>query len=462
MKIHRRRYNKISLLLRLIDALSIILSWGTAYYIRFHLMKEGFRGLELDIIFMAPGILVISLLLFSHNDLYTTQRYFSWYHELFAVFKCHFQAIATLVVLLYFINPSRLSRGMLGLYAVITVIASLTFRLTVRSILLRLRLKGKNLRHVVLIGHGPKIFEYARRIVNSPELGLRIDGWADSMGEAEKIEVPDIESIDSIPVDSEPDSPDSLIIGYEAQNYKRQNQVLAYFNKTVAPVWLLPDLEQALIGYTIEDFHGVPLVKFNGNRMTLVGTISKRFIDIIGGIIGLALFSPIMLIVGILVKVTSRGPVFYGQERVSMEGERFTMWKFRSMRADAEKESGAVWATKNDDRTTSIGALIRKTSIDELPQFWNVISGKMSLVGPRPERPMLVDQFKEDIPAYMLRHKMKAGITGWAQVNGWRGDTSLVKRIEYDIYYIQHWSLWFDIKILFLTLMKGFVHSNAY
>ena len=172
--------------------------------------------------------------------------------------------------------------------------------------------------------------------------------------------------------------------------------------------------------------------------------------------------STLLLFIAFLVKLSSRGPIFYGQERMGLDGTSFTMWKYRSMRVDAELQTGAIWAQENDPRRTKIGTFLRSTSLDELPQLWNVLKGDMSLVGPRPERPVFVDQFKGQIPAYMLRHKVKSGITGWAQVNGWRGDTSLEKRIECDIYYIKNWSLWLDIKILFMTLYSGFVNKNAY
>jgi exopolysaccharide biosynthesis polyprenyl glycosylphosphotransferase len=167
-------------------------------------------------------------------------------------------------------------------------------------------------------------------------------------------------------------------------------------------------------------------------------------------------------VVAIIVKLTSKGPIFYQQERMGLDGTTFHMWKFRSMRVDAEEKTGAVWATENDDRRTMIGKILRSTSIDELPQLWNVWRGQMSLVGPRPERPVFVDKFRYEIPNYMLRHRVKTGITGWAQVNGWRGDTSLEKRIECDIFYIRNWSLWLDFKILLITVFKGIVNRNAY
>jgi exopolysaccharide biosynthesis polyprenyl glycosylphosphotransferase len=190
--------------------------------------------------------------------------------------------------------------------------------------------------------------------------------------------------------------------------------------------------------------------------------VLKRGFDIVvaGALLGIA--SPVLAFIAVLIKITSRGPVLYRQERMGLDGGTFWMLKFRSMRVGAEEESGPVWAQAGDPRRTRLGALLRAMSLDELPQLWNVLKGEMSLVGPRPERPVFIEEFRQRIPKYMLRHMMKAGMTGWAQVNGWRGNTSLEKRIEYDLYYIENWSLWFDMKILVLTLWKGLVNRNAY
>jgi exopolysaccharide biosynthesis polyprenyl glycosylphosphotransferase len=192
------------------------------------------------------------------------------------------------------------------------------------------------------------------------------------------------------------------------------------------------------------------------------GGYAKRLTDIVVSAIALIILAPVLFVIALAVRLTSKGPIFYGQERMGLDGRTFKMLKFRSMRQDAESSTGAVWAQPGDDRRTPIGAFLRATSLDELPQFWNVLRGDMSLVGPRPERPVFVHQFRKDIPHYMLRHKVKAGITGWAQVNGWRGNTSLDRRIECDLYYIRNWSYGMDWKILFLTLWKGFVNKNAY
>ncbi len=188
----------------------------------------------------------------------------------------------------------------------------------------------------------------------------------------------------------------------------------------------------------------------------------KRVFDLVGSTAGIMLLMPVWILLPILIKLTSPGPIFYLQERMGLDGKSFKMIKFRSMKVDAESETGAVWATKDDQRKTKLGSFIRKTSLDEVPQFFNVFQGSMSLVGPRPERPVFISEFKTKIPNYMLRHKMKAGITGWAQVNGWRGNTSLEKRIEHDIYYLTHWSIWFDMKILVMTVFSGIINPNAY
>jgi len=452
----------IMLLYRFVDYFIVLFCWAAAYFIRFHIMAGFGSSVSVEILLMGFLVGILSYFFFSHNDLYTSQRYFSWHHEMFSVFKSHFQAISTFILLLYFFNPSRLSRYMLIIYALMVVILSLSGRLFIKSVLSRRRRQGRNLRHVILIGSNRSILEYARRVMTTPELGLRVTGWLDSKGKAADMDIPHLDSMAHIPIKREEGAPDALIVGYSAHEYPKQGNFLAHFNRTVIPVWILPDIENTFIGYAIESFHGLPMLKINASRLSIVETLIKRFMDIVGSIIALILLSPLFLVIALLVKKSSRGPVFYGQERISIDGYAFTMWKFRSMKIDAESESGAVWTQKNDARTTTIGSFLRKTSFDEIPQFWNVLKGDMSLVGPRPERPVFIEKFRNEIPSYMLRHKMKSGITGWAQVNGWRGDTSLEKRIEFDLYYIQNWSIWFDFKIFYLTILKGFINPNAY
>jgi exopolysaccharide biosynthesis polyprenyl glycosylphosphotransferase len=212
----------------------------------------------------------------------------------------------------------------------------------------------------------------------------------------------------------------------------------------------------------LDELDGLPIVSLQGSPLFGWDRVSKRTFDLIlGGLVSI-IASPLMFIIGLFARLTSKGPVFYKQERVGMDGQTFEMLKFRTMRADAEKETGPVWAAEGDSRRTKLGVFLRKTSLDELPQLFNVLKGEMSLVGPRPERPNFVEEFRNQVPQYMLRHKIKAGMTGWAQINGWRGNTSLEKRIEHDLYYIQNWSIGFDLKILFMTIWKGFFSKSAY
>jgi len=449
-------------LYRIFDFLIATICWNGAYIVRFGVMASNIDYADLEIPIIGVAVAVITLLFFSHNDLYTSQRYFSWHHEILSVFKAHFQAISTVIVLLYALNPSRLSRIMLLVYSISVVFLSLTGRLLIKSLLIWRQRRGLNLKQVVLIGANKSIFEYAQRVIQTPELGLRVIGWLDSRGKAKKLDIPELSSIKNIPTVRGEGSPDALIIGYEVKDYPSQSVILAYFNKTVVPVWILPDIEHTFIGYTIESFHSIPMLKINAHRLSILESLIKRVIDILGSLLALIILSPAFLLISIVVKLGSRGPVFYNQERVSQNGHLFTMWKYRSMFVDSEREFGAVWTKKNDSRVTPVGSFLRKTSLDEIPQFWNILKGDMSLVGPRPERPVLVEKFRDQIPSYMLRHKMKSGLTGWAQVNGWRGNTSLEKRIEFDLYYIQNWSIWLDIKILFLTFIRGFVNPNAY
>jgi Undecaprenyl-phosphate glucose phosphotransferase len=212
----------------------------------------------------------------------------------------------------------------------------------------------------------------------------------------------------------------------------------------------------------LEELDGIPIINIHDVPLKGFNTVLKRAIDAGLSAAALLVVAPLMLLLTIIIKASSKGPAFFRQERMGLDGKRFYVWKFRSMYHEAERESGPVWAREDDPRCTPVGRILRRFSLDELPQFWNVLKGDMSLVGPRPERPFFVEQFKQRIPQYMLRHKVKAGLTGWAQVNGWRGNTSIEKRIEYDLYYIENWSVSLDFKILWLTVLKGFFHRHAY
>jgi Undecaprenyl-phosphate glucose phosphotransferase len=254
-----------------------------------------------------------------------------------------------------------------------------------------------------------------------------------------------------------------LLIALPQSQAELQTRLVSEFRDEAIDLQIIPDYSPFLaLGAAVESFGGVPLIVLNDSPLRGYRAWLKRLMDFTLAGLGLLVLSPLLLLIAAMVRCTSRGPILYRQERMGLDGRTFGMLKFRSMKVDAEEKTGAVWAIKNDDRRTWVGSFLRSTSLDELPQLWNVLTGEMSLVGPRPERPVFVGKFRQEIPNYMLRHRVKTGITGWAQVNGWRGDTSLEKRIECDIYYIRNWSLWLDIKILFLTVFKGFVNPNAY
>ena len=228
-------------------------------------------------------------------------------------------------------------------------------------------------------------------------------------------------------------------------------------------VKVVPSIYEFMTIHTsAEIFEGLPVITLQGTPLHGLNILLKRSVDIVGAMVALVISSPLLGVIALAIKLQSPGPVFYHQVRMGLDGREFNMLKFRTMRSDAKEVSGPAWTQKGDARQTAIGALLRRTSLDELPQLWNVLKGEMSIVGPRPERPELIARFRNQYPQYMLRHKMKAGMTGWAQVNGWRGNTDLKKRLDYDMYYIEHWSIWFDVKIMALTMWKGMIHKNAY
>tara|TARA_B100000686_G_scaffold255335_1_gene266770 strand:- start:49 stop:1251 length:1203 start_codon:yes stop_codon:yes gene_type:complete len=326
--------------------------------------------------------------------------------------------------------------------------------------------RGKNVESILLIGEGDTASKFIEKLERFKTLGIVLFGVIET-GSKIKSKIPE-----NIPKLGGINELSSIIQAHEIDQVfialsSEEQQCLPELKEILAEQWvdvrIIPDLGTFQTLHTeVESFEDMPIVTVVQSPMTGWNQVLKRIIDIFGASIALVLFSPFMLIIAIVIRLTSSGPCLYGQERMGLDGRTFNALKFRSMHFDAESETGAVWASENDERRTKFGTFLRKYSLDELPQLFNVFKGEMSLVGPRPERPVFIDQFKSQIPNYMLRHKVKAGITGWAQINGWRGNTSLEKRIEFDLYYIERWSIWFDIKILFLTFYRGFFGTNAY
>ena len=328
------------------------------------------------------------------------------------------------------------------------------------------RKKGRNIKHTVFIGFSTSAAAYIDRIKSNPQWGLKVHGIFDDLvsDNFEYRGIKKIGTLSDLAAYLEKTSLDEVAITLNLNEYHKLEQIVAICEKSGVHTKFVPDYYNFISTnpYT-EDLDGLPVINIRNVPLTnTMNKLIKRLIDIIGSIIALILFSPIMLIVAILVKKSSPGPIIFSQERIGLGNKPFKMYKFRSMGVQDPKKEAKEWTTKNDVRVTPVGRVIRKTSLDELPQFWNVLKGDMSLIGPRPERPLFVEKFKEEIPRYMIKHQVRPGITGWAQVNGFRGDTSIRSRIEHDLYYIENWSLGLDIKILFLTFFKGFVNKNAY
>jgi Undecaprenyl-phosphate glucose phosphotransferase len=324
---------------------------------------------------------------------------------------------------------------------------------------------GYNLRHVLIVGTGTLAASVAQRLSEHPELGIRIRGFLgrDRESVGRTVEgAPVIGTFDDLK-EATASGIDIVFVCLSAHDESHAEKILAYLTTTMVEVKVVPAIcEFMTLRAEAEMYEGFPIITLQGTPLYGWNIVMKRGMDLIGSLVALAITSPLLLLIAVLIKLSSPGPVLYRQTRMGLDGRAFEMLKFRSMRADAESKTGPVWAEATDTRRTAIGTLLRRTSLDELPQFWNVLKGEMSIVGPRPERPEFIVQFREKLPQYMLRHKMKAGITGWAQVNGWRGNTSLEKRLEYDLYYIEHWSVSFDLKIMFMTLWSGFIHKHAY
>jgi exopolysaccharide biosynthesis polyprenyl glycosylphosphotransferase len=305
-------------------------------------------------------------------------------------------------------------------------------------------------RRILLLGSGDQLSLYRRQIEQRRPYPFAWAGYV-----ADEIELAAF---------LEQETVDVVVVAYPHQEASRFEPVLRLLANQLLEVKILPDYGRySTFTYQAREECGVPLLVVNEPTTGATDRVVKRAIDLLGSFLLLLVLSPVFLVLAILVRVTSKGAAFYSQVRVGADGRVFKIYKFRSMAANAEKSTGAVWAKEGDERVTPLGRFLRKSNFDELPQLWNVFRGEMSLVGPRPERPVFVEQFRKEVPKYMLRHRMKSGMTGWAQVNGWRGNTSLEKRIEYDLYYIEHWSVSLDIKIMWLTVVRGlFSRGEAY
>lgn len=441
------------------DSIAIIGSWFLAYFLRFYIIPGGVG--EPFHIFAPMSLLVWVLYLFflNYNKLYRVSPSLTWQAEIQMLFYSGVAVFLTLTVILYYFYGTRVSRLTIAIFMVISIFFLVVERLLLNRRLTALRSSGKIAKRVLVIGFGDGVNKYIQEMATHPEYGMKVVGQYDTHNNGNKQYVQFDGKLDDVIATTKPDI---VVIGYPSEASELEKKMIGQCYDLIQRVLIIPDLPYSMIGTRIADFHSIPIMHLNTVTITFFQRFGKHLLDKILSFIGIVLISPFLLILAFLVKVTSPGPVFYRQQRVTIDGKVFWMLKFRSMADRPLGEEDGKWTTKDDPRITRVGKFIRKTSLDELPQLFNVLKGDMSLIGPRPERPELVKKFMKEIPGYQLRHKVKAGITGWAQVNGFRGDTSLVGRIEYDLAYIRNWSYFLDIKVFFLTFFKGFVNKNAY
>lgn len=456
-----------------IDALVIYCSFCLSYYIRFdcRLFKSIFPqyGYWRQLWQYQPMLLVIVpiyLILYAKFNLYKPKRYQNRMTEYENLIKANTCAILFLLICMFFLKIEHVPRSLTILFYVISMVATVTERFIIKSILQRTRKKGHNLKHVIIIGYSAAAEAYIDRIKANPQWGYLIHGiFDDNLSEDYQYKnifcIGRIRDLERFLQNS---SLDEVAIALSLKEYHKLESIVNMCEKSGVHTKFIPDYYKFIPTNPVtEDLNGLPVI--NIRNVPLTNTINKfikRSMDIVGSLICIILFSPIMATVAILVKKSSPGPIIFCQERVGLHNKPFKMYKFRSMGVQPPSKEEKAWTTHNDPRVTPVGKVIRKTSLDELPQLFNVLKGDMSLIGPRPERPLFVEKFKEEIPRYMIKHQVRPGMTGWAQVCGFRGDTSIKGRIEHDIFYIENWSLSFDIKILFLTVFKGFINKNAY
>lgn len=464
---NQKNFSRLQMLIdTVLVALTYYLAWATRFIGLFRasaVRALSFEQYMLALVFIIPGY----LLLYQAFNLYMPMRMQGRRLLLANIVKANTLGLLMILFGLYMItNEDNFARGVLVIFYVLNTGAACVVRLVTFYVLKDMRKRGLNQKQMLLVGYSRAAEEYIDRVQQNPQWGYVIRGILDDSVPAGTVYkgVKVIGRIANLMVILPVSRLDEIAITLGLNEYYRLEEIVALCEKSGVHTKFIPDYNKIIPTkpYT-EDIQGLPVV--NIRYVPLSNTFNamvKRVMDIAGSFVGLVISLPLMLVMSILIKATSPGPLIYSQERVGLHNRTFRMYKFRTMEIQPEKEEKKAWTIKNDPRVTAVGKFMRRTSIDELPQLFNILKGDMSLVGPRPERPFFVEKFREEIPRYMVKHQVRPGLTGWAQVNGYRGDTSIRKRIECDLYYIENWSVGLDIKILLLTIFKGFVNKNAY
>lgn len=466
IKENQKHFNRLQVVIdAFVIALSYFLAWVIKFYVPFlndNVGRLPFRVYMSALLFIVPGYLILN---YAFN-MYTPKRMQGRRLELSNIIKANTIGMFLFVGVLYLVKQIDFSRHVIFIFYVVNIFLETLSRNLIRLGLRQMRSRGYNQKHVLLVGYSRAAEEYIDRILANPQWGYKVRGILDDHIEAgtEYKGIKVLGRIANLMVILPQNHLDEIAITLGLNEYYRLEQIVALCEKSGVHTKFIPDYNRIIPTkpYT-EDILGLPVI--NIRYVPLSNTFNaliKRIMDLGGALAAIVLFSPVMLFSVIMIKLTSPGPLIYKQERVGLHNRNFMMYKFRSMDVQPPEEEKKAWTVKDDPRVTNFGKFMRKTSIDELPQLFNVLRGEMSLVGPRPERPFFVEKFREEIPRYMIKHQVRPGLTGWAQVNGYRGNTSIRKRIEYDLYYIENWTIGLDIKILFLTVFKGFVNKNAY
>ena len=424
---------------------------GAAYFFSWYLrFKSGFFVQDAGVLpaktYFSALFLIIPgyLLLYSIFQLYMPRRVKSYRKELMDIIRANGIGFMIFILVLYFIKQEHFSRQMLCIFFFINISLEFASRYLIRTILWKMRKQGLNQKHILMIGESQTAEQYMDRLKEIPRWGYQVFPHLKDEAKLERI--------------LEGNELDEVVIALRAEDYGKLERIVDVCEKAGVHTKMIPDFGNVISTRPyIEDVQGIPVIHVRRVPLNIMrNRAAKRAVDLIGATVAIILFSPVMLLTVLVVALTEEGSVIYRQERVGLHNQVFYMYKFRSMIMQDEEKEKAEWSTRNDPRITPVGKLIRRTSIDELPQLFNVLKGEMSLVGPRPERPQFVQKFRDEIPRYMVKHQVRPGMTGWAQINGYRGNTSIEKRIEYDLYYIENWTMVFDMKILILTIFKGF------
>jgi Undecaprenyl-phosphate glucose phosphotransferase len=448
------------------DLVLIAACWLGAYHLRFSsgLIPIYKTPTELERCWRdLPLVLFLSAVTFQYTGQYTIHRLRRFREEMIAVVKGTTLLSLLVLATIFYRQEYEHSRAAMLLFYLLSTICVLSGRRLSWFAIRYVRSCGYNQSRSIIVGTGRVARKTAWALRHASWMGIRNLGFVEDQPNRWTSDLDILGTTADLPSLIEKYRIEHVFISLPLTRYHEARHVFEALAKTLVEVRLVADLPNlAGVSLTTTNLDGLPVLSLRESPHFGLNLVVKRTMDVVLASLGLIFLAPLMLVVSALVKLTSPGPVFYRQERCGLNGKTFSMLKFRSMREDAEAHSGAVWAKKDDPRRTALGALLRRTNLDELPQLINVLRGDMSLVGPRPERPVFIQQFSRTIPNYMARHCVKSGITGWAQVHGWRGNTSLRKRVQYDLYYITHWTPWLDLRILWMTLLKGFFHRNAY